>query len=97
MKLVAFLLPLGYLGLLLAVVVHELVGHGLVALALGGTFRGFTIHWDAMGWAAVSPPAVDGVWRHVAILSGGIMATTIVGSALLVYAGRRRSDSVLTD
>jgi len=93
LRLVAFLAPIVYVGILLEVTVHEVVGHGLTALALGGTFSGFTVHWDGMGWAQTSPDPNAGVWQAVAVLAAGIVVTTVVGASLCFWASRLRSDS----
>jgi hypothetical protein len=84
--LVAFLVPVGYAGTLLAVAVHEVVGHGFTAWCLGGEFVGFQLNWDAMGWAAASASLGAPQWHHVMILCGGALSTTVVGSLFLLIA-----------
>lgn len=81
-----FLLPVGYLALLFATVVHELVGHGLTALALGGHFDRFIIHWDGMGWAAAYAHRDAPRWHEAVILAGGVISTLLFGAALLAVS-----------
>ena len=87
------LLPFGYVGVLLAVVVHEVVGHGLVATLLGGSFEGFWIDFDGMGSASTGAPEGGEPWGAVAVLAGGIVATSLLGALLFAagYALRRRT------
>ena len=68
---VALLVPAAFLGDLLAVAVHELLGHGMAALLLGGDFWGFEIHLDGMGWAHVSLGLGAPYWKDVIMLSAG--------------------------
>ncbi len=86
------LIPYGYLAILLPVAVHEVVGHGLVALAVGGRFLGFQIGFDGMGYAIVPTPGEAGGWRALVVLMGGVTATTTLGLAmlLLTWLARRR-------
>ena len=80
------LAPYGYLGVLLGVAVHEIMGHGLASVALGGQFFGFQLDFDGMGWAFVALPASAPAWKHVVMLSAGILATSVTGTALLLPA-----------
>lgn len=82
-----FLLPLGYVGMILTVTAHEVLGHGGFAVLAGGTLRGFNVQHDGMGSAYVYA-AGHRTW----MLSGGIVVQVVLGSlwvgvALLV---RRR-------
>ena len=80
------LAPYGYFGMLLGVAVHEIAGHGLASLALGGRFIGFQLDFDGMGWAFVPFPAAAPAWKHVVKLSAGILATSVIGTALMLPA-----------
>ena len=80
------LAPYGYFGMLLGVAVHESAGHGLASLALGGRFVGFQLDFDGMGWAFVPLPAAAAAWKHVVMLSAGILATSVIGTALMLAA-----------
>jgi hypothetical protein len=78
--------PIAYIGSLLAVAFHEILGHGLAALCVGGEFKGFILKWDAMGYAFAYPPA-NAVRRDtIVILSAGVVATTLAGIAFLILA-----------
>jgi hypothetical protein len=86
--LLLFVLPVGYAATLLAVMVHEVLGHGGAAVVLGGSFDGFQIHWDAMGWAWTTLP--DDVSRggRVFHLAAGALATSLGAAAFLLLALR---------
>jgi peptidase M50B-like protein len=87
--------PLGYVGTLAAVAVHEVLGHGLAAILLGGRLHGFVIHWDGMGWASTSLPE-GAPSSHLALkLAAGAVATTFFGGLFLGLAFWRRRDVFL--
>lgn len=83
----AYLLPLGYLGLLLAVTVHEVLGHGLTAVLYGGRFEAFYVTFDGMGAAWSSAPG-----HRIEVLAGGTIAQIALGTLLLAASAllRRR-------
>jgi hypothetical protein len=89
-----FVLPVGYVAQILSVAVHEILGHGLTALLLGGRFSGFVLKWDAMGWAFCSLPPAAARSHVVLHFASGIIATTICGLILLglVFLFRTRLD-----
>jgi hypothetical protein len=73
---------------LLATWVHE-TGHGLGALATGGSFDRLMIFWDASGWAELRHG--DG-WAEVVACLGGLLAPPLLGALLLAVArGPRRA------
>lgn len=82
--------PALYWAHIIAVVVHEVIGHGLVALLLGGRFDGFMISPDAFGWAhAYIPYDAEGyLWRQSLVYAGGSVSTFFVG--LIFLAGLAR-------
>jgi len=94
-KLALFALPLIYVAEVLSTTIHEVLGHGLTALFLGGQFSGFTIKWDTMGWALADLPAggTSAVYQ-ILFWASGIIATTVCGMILwgLVFLFRRRPD-----
>jgi hypothetical protein len=49
--LVLFSIPLIFIGIILAVAVHEILGHGMGAELQGHNFTNFTLLPDGMGWA----------------------------------------------
>lgn len=68
--------------------VHEM-GHGLTALALGGSFHELEIHKDAGGLARAW--AGSG-WPQAAVCAGGMLAPPLFGSIILaVVHGPRRA------
>ncbi|MHC4407056.1 MAG: M50 family metallopeptidase [Planctomycetota bacterium] len=87
-----FLVPIVYIGEILAVAIHEIAGHGLAAVALGGTFDGFVLKWDGMGWAHSYLPPDASAMDRIFHLAAGVAATTSAGTALLIvaYVVRRR-------
>ena len=84
--LVLFLVPIGYVATILGVAVHEILGHGMSAILLGGEFAGFVLKWDAMGWAYSSLPYTAPQSHHIVYLISGVIATTVVGGILLCFA-----------
>jgi hypothetical protein len=84
--LAAYLVPVAYLGVIFAVAIHEIIGHGLTAFCLGGSFRGFILKWDGMGWASAAPAIGAPGWHQTVILAAGVVATTVCGIALLLGA-----------
>lgn len=78
-----FSLPIIYLGIILAVSIHEVIGHGLTAALLGGQFKGFGILLDGMGWAEVELVGLSDLSRAL-MLFGGVFYTTIF--SLLFFA-----------
>ncbi len=92
--LVAFFASLflwAYLGVLMAVAVHEVVGHGLTSIVVGGDFRGVMLGFDGMGWAD-TPRAFESPVRAMTVLMGGVTSTVIVGLGLgwLTWRFQRR-------
>jgi hypothetical protein len=75
---------------LLAVAVHEVAGHGLAAILLGGRCLGFTIDLEGMGWAYTLLPPGSPAWKHTAVLAAGVTATTGFGALCLLLAAKVR-------
>jgi hypothetical protein len=71
-----FSLPVTYLGILLAVLIHEVIGHGWTAALLGGRFNGFGILLDGMGWADVELAGLSDL-RKALVFLGGAFYTTV--------------------
>jgi hypothetical protein len=71
-----FSLPVLYLGIILAVSVHEIVGHGLAAHLLGGRFKGFGLAIDGMGWANVDILGLPASGKAL-VLWAGASATAV--------------------
>jgi len=92
--LVLFALPLLYVATIFSTAVHEILGHGLSAVLLGGDFSGFTLRWDAMGWAFSDLPAEAPRLHQILQLAAGVIATTVCGALLwgLVLFFRKRPD-----
>ncbi len=92
--LVLFLLPIGYVAEILSVAIHELVGHGLSAVVLGGSFSGFILNWDGMGWAFCDLPSTAPVTHQILHLASGVSAEIAGGVALwgLISFFRTRPD-----
>jgi hypothetical protein len=89
-----FLLPVAYVAEIVSVAVHEVLGHGLSAVILGGTFHSFVLRWDGMGWASCDLPSAAPPIHEVLHLASGLIAETTFGVMLwrLVPFFRRRSD-----
>lgn len=89
-----FLVPIAYVAGILGVAVHEILGHGLAAVLLGGEFSGFILKWDTMGSAFCVLPSTAPQSHHVLHLASGVIATTICGAILLglAFLSRKRAD-----
>jgi len=82
--LIAFLIPVGFVSAFLATMVHEVLGHGLSAILMGGTFDGLEIHWTGQGLAHVSYPGEP--YAAALVYLAGIFANILVGLVLLRLA-----------
>ncbi|MFH1107963.1 MAG: M50 family metallopeptidase [Planctomycetota bacterium] len=80
---VAFASPVGYVAYISGVAIHELLGHGVTAWLLGGTFQGFALMPDGMGWAVSSAPKSENI-----VLAGGVIVGMAFGLFLLPLAYR---------
>ncbi len=89
--LLLFLGPIAYVGELFQTAVHEVMGHGLFALAVGGSFDGFFLKWDGMGGAFSSPREGAPPLHQIVILGGGVISNVIAGGLLLATALLRRT------
>ncbi|MBN2131997.1 MAG: M50 family metallopeptidase [Sedimentisphaerales bacterium] len=92
--LVLFALPLLYVATIFSTAVHEILGHGLSAVLLGGEFTGFALRWDAMGRAFSELPADAPTAYQIICLAGGVIATSLCGALLwgLTVVFRRRPE-----
>lgn len=81
-----FAIPIGYVGLISAVVVHEVLGHGCTAVLVGGEFSKFDVQFDGYGraWTHTSSDAA-----RVAVLAGGIASGLLLGTVLCLVARAR--------
>lgn len=90
--LAAFLVTLlicAYLGSILAVAIHEFIGHGMTSVLIGGQFKGVALDFGGMGWAD-APAAPEGTFRQNLILIGGATSTIFAGLALVWLTWRTR-------
>lgn len=90
-----FLSPLAYVGGILAVAIHEILGHGLASAMMGGRFIGFALRLDGMGWSRTILPRGAPQYQHVIHLAGGAAATTIAGLAFLAAASASQKNLLL--
>lgn len=88
--LLLFFLPVSYAATIVAVIAHEVLGHGGAAVLQGGTLHGFEVHWDGMGWARTTLPRDASEAARVFHLAAGALVTTILGAAFLLAALRWR-------
>jgi hypothetical protein len=84
--LIMFSLPVLYLGAILAVSFHEILGHGLAGHLLGGRFKGFGIGLDGMGWGDVDARGFS-IPSTTMMLAAGAACTTFF-SLLFFSLGR---------
>ncbi len=81
-----FALPILQIAAVLSVGIHEILGHGLSAVLLGGTFSGFILKWDGMGWAFAALPPEAPMSHHILFRASGAIVTTLFGGILLGLA-----------
>lgn len=79
--LAAFLAPLSYVASISSVATHEVLGHGCTALMTGGTFTGFTILPDGMGWAQCESHD-----HPLVVFAAGIVVEVVAGLVFLLVA-----------
>lgn len=73
----------------LAVAVHEVLGHGLFALAFGGSFYGVYVS-PVTGFALVFVPEASPA-SHATVALAGIAVDLVVGALIFRYYGRVRT------
>ncbi len=79
----------------LGLLVHELLGHGGVAMAAGGTITEVRLFWFAGGWIRYRLPG-DSYAAHMAAWMGGIAIEIVIGLCLaLVVRGESLGRRVL--
>ena len=87
-----FLAPIANVARIVSTANHEILGHGLAAVAVGGEFRGFILEWDGMGWALTELASDASTTDHIIHRAAGITANVLMGLVCLVlaYALRNR-------
>ncbi len=81
----AFVLPIAYIGILLTVTIHEIFGHGLGAILVGGKVNGLMLRADGFGLAYfASLPGV--VSKQVLVYLAGPFSTLIFGVIIAAVA-----------
>ena len=86
LRLALFFLCAGLVVSRAGLLVHEGLGHGGVALALGGSVREVTLFWFGGGWVRTFTPPGD--LRLLAVQLAGIGAELLVAAALGLLAHR---------
>jgi hypothetical protein len=75
----------------LGLIVHELVGHGGVAIACGGTVTEVRLFWFAGGWIHFELPRPYSMTSRVLADIGGIGIEFVIGLAVWFALARRES------
>jgi hypothetical protein len=90
LRLAGLLAAVGLATSRLGLIVHELVGHGAVAEALGGRVTDVRLFWFAGGWIRyrLEDPAGGAA---IAVVAGGIAVEAVIGAALWFALARRES------
>ena len=84
--LLAFALPWAYAVYLGAVLVHEVLGHGVTAWIVGGRFTGMSITLDGGGWAMAN----GGDHQWIVTAAGSVVGVT-TGIVFLWLSTRQRA------
>src|SRR5687768_560215 len=88
------LLGLAVLASRAALLLHEVVGHGVTALSLGAT--GFTLRLSLLGGGYVTPSALKTTDLGYALFSlGGIAVNLLTGMAAWIVARQLRNRGLL--
>lgn len=90
LRLAGLLAGVGLVTSRLGLLLHELVGHGLVALALGGRVLEVGLFWFAGGWIRYRLED-GGPAAAFAVAAGGIAVEIVLGGALWLALARRES------
>lgn len=80
------MLAAAYGGLLLGTWVHEVLGHGLAAMMLGGRFLGYRLEATGLGYAHTWLPPDTGLGGQVWHLASGMVVTASIGTVLFLLA-----------
>ena len=72
----------------LGLVVHELIGHGGVAIACGGRILDIRLFWFAGGWIRYDLPEPKSLAAQIAVAVGGIALEVVIG--LVMWLAIRR-------
>lgn len=90
-RLASILAGLGLATTRLGLILHELVGHGGVAIACGGGVERVRLFWFAGGWIDYELPRSFSMASRVAMSLGGIGIELVIGLAIWVALARGAS------
>src|ERR1700738_2191259 len=85
-----FLLAVAIIAGRLATVLHEVVGHGLVAAAFGANVRGFDLTLLGGGLAHYAFPSSVGAVGRASASAGGVVINVVTGILALAWARRAK-------
>ena len=86
MGFLAFILPMAYLGQLIAVFVHEILGHGLAGILIGARMEGLMLTGNGFGTAYLIWPPNMSLGAHIFVLLAGPFATFLAGVIVILAA-----------
>jgi hypothetical protein len=89
-RLAAALFLIGLLASRLSLVLHELVGHGAVATALGGQVSAYRLFLFGGGWVSYAWGPEHGVAASLAVSMGGVALEVVAATIALLLARRAR-------
>ena len=95
LALLPFVFPTVFLAVVFQKALHEVAGHGLMTLAVGGKFSGFQICLTEASVSYRLPPAPCSPLQQALIGSSGIAVNVIFGLACLLSASWLRRESFL--
>lgn len=78
-----FIIPIAYIGIIAAVTVHEIFGHGLGTVLVGGKFTSFKLMPDGFGLAYLEQQHLNPEKRGFIYLAGPI--STLIFGILFLY------------
>lgn len=89
-RLAALVLAIGLTTSRLGLIAHELVGHGLIAVGLGGELTGWRLFAFGGGWVGFRPDPGDGQLALYLVQMGGIAVELVLAVACGLWARRQR-------
>ena len=90
-----YVLPIAYMAIIIAVLVHEILGHGLFTMILGGKFLGFTVLVDGMGWVNIDVTGVSQGAIAMMLLSGALL-TNLLAIVLFALSYKLRKNNIMS-
>jgi len=90
-RLTCILAGVGLVTTRLGLIAHELIGHGVTAIVLGGEVLTARLHYFGGGWIRYDTPEDFSIPERLAVSLGGIAFELVVGMGMWIALARRTS------